>query len=614
LRKFMGLAAVAFLLLLAGQFLPSAAPAVGAAPSQSAALVLTIIPPRLPSDGGVYPAVVVSLVDSSGTPTAALNNVTVFLTSSQTNIAMVPSNVTITPGHEYAIANVTTTTTPGTAMITATSEGLSTPQTLESPLVTVIPSGYPSKLVVYASPATFLPGSNQGVVRVEVVDDAGLPSKAIVPVTAYLTSSNESIASLGEGSLTVQAGSIISDGTFTTQDPGVAVITAVSNGYSTGTALVTVDQPGACQGSCGPSKLSLRLIPGTLPTDGQTYYAIELSLQTQSGSPATSSSDTIVQLTSDESEVASVPSYFTIPAGSTSALAPVTTSALAGVANITATAAGLLPATIEVTTVIPAPSQLQIYIAPPSTGYTSNGNYPIFVVQLQDSGGNPARARSVTMVKVTSSNGSMLSNYLNLTIPQGSDYLFGFLHITGVGKTSLTASAQDLIASQASLTSVASPLSVGVVLSSTSPALPSDGPTLMYDNQTATFVFSAYLDGQPVQNMNVTWSVSAGTLSDYNGNTGGSGSTATVFSPGSFGSYNITATASSPQTGALSIVKPFTVAQVRPVPPPSLIKRIIGFWYVLVVAAGIAVVGAFYLLRMRRKKQKEEIEAGFEIT
>jgi hypothetical protein len=614
LNKFARLAAVAFLLLLAGQFLPLAAPAAGAAPSQSAALVLTIIPPKLPADGGVYPAVIVSLVDSNKDPTAALNNVTVFLTSSETNIAMVPDNVTITPGEEYVIANVTTTSTPGTAMITATSEGLNTPQSLSSPLTTLIPSGYPSKLAVYASPATLLSGSDHGVVRVEVVDQAGFPSKAIVPVTAYLTSSNESIASLGQGSLTVEAGSIIADGTFTTQDTGAAVITAVSNGYSRGTALVTVDQPGACQGSCGPSKLSLRLVPGLLPTDGQTYYALELSLQTQSGTPATSSSDTIVQLTSDKSEVASAPNFFTIPAGSVSALAPITTSALAGVANITATAEGLLPATIGVTTVTPAPSQLQIYTAPPSTGYTSNGNYPIFVVQLQDSSGNPARARNVTAVTVTSSNGSLLSNYLNLTIPQGSDYIFGFLHTTGNGKTVLTASSQDLTSSQTSLKSVASPLSVGMVLSSTSPPLPTDGPTLMYQNQTATFVFSAYLDGQPVKDVNVTWAVSAGSLTSYKGNTGSSGSAATVFTPGSFGAYNITATASSPQTGAVDIVKQFTVAQVVPPAPPSILQRIVGFWYFLVAAAAVAGVGAVYLLRMRRKKQREEIEAGFEIT
>lgn len=614
MSKFARLAAVAFLLLLAGQLLPLAAPAAGAASTQSAALMLTIIPPKLPSDGGVYPAVVISLVDSSGNPTAALNNVTVFLTSSQTNIATVPDSLTITPGHEYAVANVTTTTTPGTAMITATSEGLSTPQTLSSPLTTVIPSGYPSKLVVYASPATFLPGAEQGVVRVEVVDEAGLPSKAIVPVTAYLSSSNESIVSLSQGSLTVQAGSIVADGTFITEASGIAVITAVSNGYSTGTALVTVESPNACQGPCGPSKLSLRLVPGVLPTDGQTYSALELSLESQSGTPATSSSDTIVQLTSDQSEVASVPNFFTIPAGSISALAPITTSALAGLANITATAAGLLPASIGVKTVVPAPSQLQIYTAPPSTGYTSNGNYPIFVVQLQDSSGNPARARNVTSVTVTSSNGTMLSSYLDLTIPQGSDYIFGYLHITGQGKTVLTASSQDLSSSQTSLTSVAGPIAVGVVLSSTYPPLPSDGPTLMYNNQSATFVFSAYLDGEPVQDMNVTWASSAGTLSVYKGNTGASGTAATVFTPGSYGAYNITATASSPQTGAVDIVKQFTVAQVVPAPPPSIIQRIVGLWYFLVAAVAIAGVGAVYLLRMRRKKQREEIEAGFEIN
>ncbi len=601
------LGVVAALLLLSLQYLPASA-ATPSVPSQAAAVVLTIIPPKLPADGGIYRAAVVSLVDSAGLPTAAFGNVTVFLASSLTNIADVPASVTIYAGQEYAIANVTTTTTPGTAMIAAHAEGLKAPAPVS--LTTVTPSGYPSKLLVFASPSIFLPRADRGVLRVEVVDQAGLPSKAIDPIPVLLSSSNSSIASLGQSSLTIPAGSIFADGVVSTSSPGSAVITATSGDYSSGAALVTVNKPNVCIGSCVPYKLALKVVaggsPGALPTDGLTYRVLEVGLQTSSGAPATFSSDTVVQLTSDQSEVASVPSLVTIPAGSISALASVTTSALEGVANVTAAAGGLLPATLPIKTVIPAPSKLQAYVAPPSSAFSTNGNYPIFAVQLQDDSGNPARARQNTVVVITSSNRSLLSNF-TLGIAAGQDYSLSFLHVKSVGASVLTATSSDLASSQTSLAIVPSPLAARLLLSSTLNGF-------IYDNQTATFTFSISFVGQPVQHLNVTWTTSAGNINPVTGNTGTSGSTSAVLTPASPGLYNITASVSSLQTGTILLYYPLTVLPVPQKASPSFVEQLLGYWYYIVAVVAVAVVGLIYLFRMRRKKQRAEIEAGFEVV
>ena len=608
MNKSTTLALVAALLLATVQFFPTTA-ATSTVPGQATSIVVTIIPPKLPADKGVYPAVVISLSDSNNLPTAALQNITVFLASSQTNIAAVPNSVTIPAGQEYAIANVTTTTTPGSAQITAQSQGLTSPA--PSSLTTVTPSGYPSKLLVFTSPSTFLPRADSGLVRVEVVDQAGLPSKAINDIPVSLSSSNVSIASLVQTTLTIPAGSIFADGSFSTADSGSAVITATSEGYSSGAALVTVNQRSACLGACLPYKLAMKIIaggsPGALPTDGNTYKVLEVSLETLSSTPATSSSDTVVQLTSDNPDIASVPTLITISAGSISTLAEVTTSALAGVANVTATAAGLVPATVPIQTVIPAPSKLQTYVAPPSSAFSSNGNYPILVVQLQDSSGNPARARQDTTVIVTSSNSSLLSSFITLGIPKGNDYVFSYLHTKGTGKSVLTASSQDLVSSQSNLVSVPSPLVIKLQL--TSAPL-----SFIYENQTGTFTFSAFLEGQPVKNLNVTWAVSSGTITPTETSTGTSGTSSITFIPDSYGAYNISASADSPQTGFVTQTYQLIVAQVPPKPSPSLASEILGLWYYIVAAVAVVVIAIVYLFRMRRKKQRAEIEAGFEVV
>ena len=610
-------------LLLASQTIPLSVAISSSTPSQAVGLALTIIPPKLPADNGTYSAVVVSLVDSSGLPSAALSDLTVFLTSSQTNIASVPDTVTIAAGSEYVVANAVTTPTPGSTTITASSHGL---VTAFAQLTTATPSGFPSVLKVFVSPSTLLRRADTGTVRVELVDSAGSPSKAITSVTAHLSSSNASRVGLAQNSLTINPGEIYATGIFNTSvNFGQAVITASSTGYGSGGAIVTVVPPNYCSSACGPSKLLLKLVPGTLPTDGKTYSALEVGLATNTGQPAVSSSDTIVSLFSDAPDIVSAPSFVTIPAGSISVLVPLTTSSLQGHSSITASSSSLLPGLANVTTVIPAPSKLQAYLAPPSTFVTSKGNRPILVIQLQDSNGNPARARVLTSITVTSSDSSMVSGPLHVSVATGQDYVSTLLTASGSGQGVLTASSQGLSSSQVTLQLAVSPLVYQ--LSAYIPKETAYGAGTMYPNGTATLTLSVSFLGQPVQNMNVTWMATDGSVSPISTETGSSGTTSTTFTPYTdglactvvgglpcyLGTANINASATSPQTGFFSAH--VLIGIYRPPPSPThpwYKNRLVQ--YLIVAAVAAAIVAVYFLLRMRRKKQRAEIEAGFEVV
>jgi len=597
-------------LLLASPAIPVSVTASSNVPSQAVGLALTIIPPKLPADNGTYPAVVVSLVDSNGLPSAALSDLTVFLTSSQTNIASVPSTVTIPAGSEYVVTNTVTTPTPGSTTITASSHGL---ESSFAQLTTATPSGFPSALKVFVSPSSLLSRADTGTVRVELVDGAGSPSKAITSVTAHLSSSNTIIASLDQSSLTINPGEIYATVTFSTStNSGQAVITASSTGYVSGGAIVTVVPSSYCSSACGPSKLLLKLVPGTLPTDGRTYGALEVGLATSAGQLAVSSSDTIVQLYSEAPDIVSVPAFVTIPAESISVLVPLTTSSLQGHSSITASSSSLLPDNVTVTTVIPAPSVLQAYVAPPSTFVASVGNRPILVIQLQDSNGNPARARVMTNITVTSSNSSMVSGPLHLSVQTGQDYVSTFLTASGSGQSVLTVSSQGLSSSQVNLQLAESPFIDQ--LSAYIPKVTLYGTGTMYSNGTATLTLSVSFLGESVQNMNVTWMATGGSVSPITTTTGTSGITSTEFTPNTTGTAKITASGSSPLTGPINLTHSILVVQTPKPPTRTTLQVIESLWYYIVAAVVIVLVAVFYLLRMRRKRQRAEIEAGFEVV
>jgi hypothetical protein len=211
-------------------------------------------------------------------------------------------------------------------------------------------------------------------------------------------------------------------------------------------------------------------------------------------------------------------------------------------------------------------------------------------------------------VVVTSSNGSLLSSFISLSIPKMNDYLFSYLHTKGIGQSVLKASSQGLISSTVNLQSKPGPLTAKLALVSTA-------NSYIFTNQTATLTFSVSFVGVPLQNVKVAWSTTGGaTLNPVKGNTSASGTDSTVFTPAGPGIYSITANANYPQTGPIASNYSLTVYPAPVKPAPSLIQQILAYWYYIAAAAVVAFVALFYVFRLRRKKQRAEIEAGFEVV
>ena len=799
--------------MLTVAFEPQALAATQRTTGQPSQLLVNIIPPKLPADGGSYPAVVVSLEDSSGRPSVALTAITVYLVSSSENVAGVQNPMTIAQGHLFATANLTTTVTPGTTTITASSAGL---QTASTSVTTATPSGFPYSLKVYLAPEKVLSGPvYHGLVVVELLDQLHLPAVAGSDTVVQLSSSNTAVANVSQDSLVIHSGDILASGNYSTAYiPGSATVTAIASGLHTGSDTVTVTgssplflyvsaqpaiiglqstgrltlgltdsngdptrapatltvqitssnltvattpsqvvipagssfaltsytttavpgnasltfsasglnsgtpikvksvqasltpnqlevlvgptlvladkgsysavtvsllyclsgvsskctpavappfhpitfkltssntqvgsvpssvtiQPGS--GSAAvlftstflpgkttltafvnglqtgqqsistfgpvPSQLKLQAVPGTLPTNGDSYEALEVLLEDSSGGPAYASYNTVVQLLSSGSDVVSVDSLVTIPAGSVFAMANMQTTLLSGLANITAFSAGLSPSLIGVHTQIPAPSSVAAYISPASSLLSGVSPHPILVIQLQDSSGNPAEAGKKIGVTIIASNSTVIKTPLAVIIPKGQDCVAIGLNVAASGSATLTAESTGLVPSLVKMSAVGIALTV-----SRSPA-----STSIYSDSQATLTLTVTLEGAPVQGVQASWNSSTGSISPNITATNNNGVTSTQFTPPSGnprGFARVIASLSSPDFGTVSA--PFGVTYTpRPVKtPPTLAQTIFSYMiYVVPIVVAVLAVAVFITIRRRRRRARDELEAGFQ--
>lgn len=440
----------------------ASAPAPAAPPS---GLVLTVIPPKLPADGESYPAIVVSLESSAGTPSLALNETVVFLTSSQESVGTVTDQVTIIKGTAFAVANFTTSATPGVTSISASSSGLSAASTQ---VATLTPSGFATTLSVIPVPGTQLvnPGG-QGTVLVETLDSAGFPAKASSSIPVTLSSSDNKVVSLPSGSLTLASGSVLSSVPYDVGVlPGMATITASASGFNSGSAPVAVE---------GASPFALRIVAQPDPISTSTAGRMVVTLTDSEGNPAPAPATVSVAISSSNTSVVASSQTTTIPTGHIYTVAQFTSGASPGTANLTASSPGLVSAFSVVTVVEPVqPLKLSLAAAPEPV-LADNASYDSVVVMLTDASGNPAVALSSVSVTLTSSDSEVGSVSGGLTIPSGSSYgVATFSSTYFVGSTSITASAQNLKSASAVVSSFG-PIPTKVVVQAVPAKLPADG-------------------------------------------------------------------------------------------------------------------------------------------
>ena len=596
--------AVLFILLIAFPVGAALSQTTTGVPGVPSILSAQSIPRILPADGKSYNAIVISLEDSVGSPTVALVPITVFLASSLTNVGTVNSSIVIEPGHDYALATMTTTNTPGTTQITASAPGFTSSIIF---VQTETPSGIAADLKVFAAPSELLSSAGTtGTLYVELQDQTGLPAKALTPTPVSLTSSDPNVASLIQKNITIPAGQIFTTVQFRTGlTLGSTTISAFSTGFTSGQGKVTVIAPAgnpATKVVVSGVLSSGKGVNTILPADGNQYAALELTLEDSEGNPVPAPAGGVsVGLTSTKSTVISVASSAVIPVGNISTIVHIQTSFLAGSINITAAPSGYSPSSAIFDTVIPAPSNIALFVAP-STKILTPLTLPLVVVQLTDASGNPARAKTNTSVLITSSNSQVVQGGITLTIPKGEDYAAAFLPVAMAGSTVLTAISSGLTSSQAPLDVV--PLGLAVQITPSASTIDLNG--------TSTLTLTATLQGQPLAGANVTWISNDGSLTPQKSVVTTTGTVAAVFRPSVTGFANVTAVVKDSAIGVSSSTYFLTVNPVPKKGPLTLTQFIFLYGYLVILPLVVLLVFLVWFLRKRRKKAREELEAAFQ--
>ena len=142
--------------------------------SSSSKLNIYIGPTSVLADNNTYKCVFVQLQDPNGQPTRAVQDTTISLSSSLTNVGTIDSSITIPKGASYASANFNSTFSPGTTTISASATGYAT---VQASIATIGP--IPSAIAVYGFPST-LPadGNSYPSIMVQLQDSSGSPARA----------------------------------------------------------------------------------------------------------------------------------------------------------------------------------------------------------------------------------------------------------------------------------------------------------------------------------------------------------------------------------------------------------------------------------------------------
>jgi len=538
--------------------------AINATTNNPVSLKIYVGPSSVLADNNVYNCIFIQLLDSSGQPTRALQDTTITLSSSLTNIGTVDPTITIPKNATYSTANFYTSLTPGTTTISASATGYAT---VQAGLTTVTP--IPSAIGIYGFPST-LPADNgtYPAIMVQLQDSSGLPERAPPDgVNVTLSCSDSSVGSVSPAVVTIPYGQTYAIANFTTQptnSTGSAIITTLANGYASRQLTITTES--VTTNLADPKYLKIFVGPPQILADNNSYPQIAVELQDGEGNIAETNSNVSINLISTDTTIGQVNSTLTIgPSSSqfqTYAVTSFNTTYKAGATNIVAAATDWNPDSQPISTVEFIPPKLAVY-AVPSLLPSDSGTYPAIVVQLQDSQGRPAKNLegdvSVNLFSQQPAIGTISST---LTIPSGKTQATASLNVTNVpGSTTVTAQAPGYTTGQDTVFTYLIDYQILNVTLTSSPQSTISGNTTL---------LTAYVnvDGNPI----------TGATLSFSSNNGGTFSTTTEqgngyyqanFTTASFSQSTIsTITASASKTGYVSS-QGTTMVTVLPAPPPT---------------------------------------------
>jgi hypothetical protein len=204
-----------------------------------------------------------------------------------------------------------------------------------------------------------------------------------------------------------------------------------------------------------PSKLQVYVAPPKVLADNGVYDCILVQLQDSKGVPARALEDVVVKLSSSRTDIGSVEPTVTIRSGETYARVRFFSTYTAGSTTITAIASGYTSGQAAMSTVGPIPSKIAVYTLPQTVPADAQ-EYDSVIVQLQDSGGTPARA-PIGDVNVTLASSNVTVGTVDpmVTIQSGKTYVTTKFYTTNSsGSTTITAIAPGYASGQATVKTV----------------------------------------------------------------------------------------------------------------------------------------------------------------
>ena len=462
--------------------------------AQSPVIIVNPSPAIIKADGQTHNIIVVSLETENGEPYIAPRDTPVHITSSNLNVGTPDEFITILEGKSYAKATFTTRTSSGITIITASSPGYIT----GSEYLQVSRSNINAKLVVYATPG-YQPNvvGETGKVFVQITDNLGLPLTASEDVEITLTSSNHSLITVTQN-LTIPKGSNYASTEFLVSGTlsGEVFISAQAQGYTPGSDQVVVFEQAPF-----PEHVALFFSPDVLLSDGQTHTAVTVQLQDNDGSPVRAAEDTVVYLSSSNTNIATIDETVTISKDSFKTSANVTSYTENGETIISATSPGVTPSSETLTIQGQVPSIVELYIFPTILVADGTEN-DIITVQFLDDEGNPVSARTDTEVYLTSTNPTVGDVPNSVFIRQGNSYATSEFTSTGLeGETNILASLMGVIPSEKTIQTVTK--GMNITLST---------PTTIMINQTFTVQVQLISNGLPVPGAEIEWTALGGVI------------------------------------------------------------------------------------------------------
>ncbi len=463
--------AILILVVIAIAFLTVNLNTTFAATTDPAKLKIYIGPSSVLADNNTYNCIIVQLQDSNNKPARALQDTTISLSSSVTNIGTVDSSITILKGTTYAPANFFSTFSPGSSTISASATGYAT---VQAQISTVGP--IPSSVAVYGFPST-LPGDggSYNAIMVQMQDVNGVPAKAPKGgILVSLSCTNTSIGTVSPN-VTIPEGKTYAIATFNTttaaQTEGKAksvIVTTIAQGYTSQQVTMTTTPIVS-----NPNQLKIFSGPIQIPADQSSYQQIAVELQSSTtGFVGAFNSDVLVSLGSSDPTVGKIDSQLTIPANQTYALATLNSTYKAGSTTITAVATDLSRSQQTITTTGFTPTKLAVYCSPASLP-SDKGAYQSVQVQLQDSQGRPAKdPQADVILNLFSSLPTVGTIDSTLNIPFGQTQATGTVTVTNTaGATTITAIASSYTTGQGTLTTYTIdflPVQISAIANSTS--------------------------------------------------------------------------------------------------------------------------------------------------